>query len=354
MRPVLKPALLRLWRDSSTVQLGIEPRHAVVLDGVSDAASAVLDLLDGSRDWSAVVTAAAAQGCDPADAAALLDLLHTYGALDDASDALSPIPVTELERLEPDRAHASLLCADPGGGSSTLLRRRAARVVVVGAGRVGSSAAALLCAAGVGEVVVCDATPGRASDASPAGYPVPEGRPRAAASAAAAQRCGAGLVRAWRLPVDDPALYDDATAVLLAPDVYCGPAPGLHATLLATRVTYLVAGVRETRGLVGPLVLPGVTSCARCADLFRADRDPGWPVIAAQLSAGRPGAVPSCDVVLATAVASVAAGQLLDHVDGRPVSALGATLEIPLPEWQLLRRSWRIHPACGCTGTAAC
>ena len=34
MRPLLKPALRRLWRDPATLQLGIDPRHAVVLGGV--------------------------------------------------------------------------------------------------------------------------------------------------------------------------------------------------------------------------------------------------------------------------------------------------------------------------------
>jgi nicotinamidase-related amidase len=41
--------------------------------------------------------------------------------------------------------------------------------------------------------------------------------------------------------------------------------------------------VRDGTGLVGPLVIPGVTSCLRCADLHRSDRDAAWPALAAQL-----------------------------------------------------------------------
>ena len=41
--------------------------------------------------------------------------------------------------------------------------------------------------------------------------------------------------------------------------------------------------VRDGTGLVGPLVIPGVTSCLECADLHRRDRDAAWPAVAAQL-----------------------------------------------------------------------
>ena len=42
-------------------------------------------------------------------------------------------------------------------------------------------------------------------------------------------------------------------------------------------VPHLVATVRGQTGIVGPLVVPGVTSCLRCADLHRRDADPRWP-----------------------------------------------------------------------------
>ena len=354
MRPVIKPALVRLWRDGSCVQLGLDAQRAVVLDGVSDAVSALLDLIDGSREWADVLTAATARGCDPDDAAALLDTLLASGLLDDASAVPDGLPVDELDRLAADFAHESLLATSPGAAAEALVRRRASRIVVVGAGRVGSALARLLAAAGSGVVTVCDPRPGRAADAGPAGFPVPrDGRTRAFATAAAGSRAKGLRLQATRLACDDPRLYAGAALAVLAPDVYTGPAPALAATLIATHTPYLLAAVRETRGIVGPLVLPGVTSCPRCHDLTRADRDPAWPLLAAQLSVVRPGAVPACDIALATLVASVAAGQVHDHLAGRPVSVLGATLEIPLPHWRLHRRPWRIHPACGCTASAA-
>lgn len=59
--------------------------------------------------------------------------------------------------------------------------------------------------------------------------------------------------------------------------------PRLVRDLQREGIAHLPVRVRDGTGLVGPLVIPGVTSCLRCADLHRSDRDPAWPAIAAQL-----------------------------------------------------------------------
>ena len=59
--------------------------------------------------------------------------------------------------------------------------------------------------------------------------------------------------------------------------------PRMLRDLRAEGVPHLPVRVRDGTGLVGPLVIPGVTSCLECADLHRKDRDPAWPALAAQL-----------------------------------------------------------------------
>ncbi len=59
--------------------------------------------------------------------------------------------------------------------------------------------------------------------------------------------------------------------------------PRMLRDLHAQRVAHLAVRVRDGTGLVGPLVIPGVTSCLGCADLHRRDRDAAWPAVAAQL-----------------------------------------------------------------------
>lgn len=59
--------------------------------------------------------------------------------------------------------------------------------------------------------------------------------------------------------------------------------PRLVRDLQGAGVPHLPVRVRDGTGVVGPLVIPGLSSCLTCADLHRTDRDPAWPALAAQL-----------------------------------------------------------------------
>lgn len=59
--------------------------------------------------------------------------------------------------------------------------------------------------------------------------------------------------------------------------------PRTSAALLAAETTHLPVVITATGVQVGPLVVPGQTACLHCAELYRIDRDPSWPVLATQL-----------------------------------------------------------------------
>ena len=125
--------------------------------------------------------------------------------------------------------------------------------------------------------------------------------------------------------------------------------------LLADGVPHLSVVLRDTDALVGPLVLPGTSPCLRCLDLHRTDVDPGWPMVLDQFTreAGPAGVEqPPEDLAddggVATAVAGLAALQVLAHLDGGRPTALGATLELLVPEGTVQQRRWAAHPQCGC------
>lgn len=343
MKPVLKPALRWLWRDDSTLQLGVDPRRAVLLTGLGEDAVKVLGMLDGSRDSDTIVRAARARGVPDQTARHLLDLLTRAGVLEDATAATRPpaaLSPDDLERLGPDLASICLDGADSGAGLHLLARRRASSVRVHGAGRVGASIASLLASAGVGHVQVQDEGWVRRADVTPAGFcgaDVGERRDAAAAGV---------IARTAPTTSTAPAAEAPHLAVL-AP--VGAPDPTTASELLRDDIPHLFAGVRETVGVVGPLVVPGRTSCLRCQELHRRDRDPAWPRVLAQLC--RPHrATEACDSVLATAVAAQGALQALTYLDGKPESppTVGGTLELCLPDWRWRRRSWPPHPGCGC------
>jgi hypothetical protein len=220
--------------------------------------------------------------------------------------------------------------------------RRAATVVVEGATRVGTPLAALLAASGVGRVSVRDPGLVTAGDAVVGGLTAAdEGRPRSLAAADAIRRVS---------PLTDlrplPAGAAADLVVLARPWAASDPlVAGVH----RAGIPHVVATVRGQTGVVGPLVVPGITSCLRCADLHRRDADPRWPQLAAQLTAGDPPAGGATVTCLLTAV--TAALQVLAFLDGTGAPAvLEATVELSPPELRPRMRHWPAHPECGCLG----
>ncbi len=341
MRPVLSPASHLLWRDPQTLQLGRAGR-AVVLAGLDSDVRAVLGLLDGTRDLAEVEHAAAEVGCPPPRTRELLDLLRQAGVVVDAAERWpARLTVDERDRLGADVASLSLL--HQGAGLAALRRRDLASVVVLGGGRVGAPLAALLAAAGVGTVDVADDGAARGSDAAVGGLRGSDvGRRRGEAARERLREVSSTILTG---PVRRP------DVVVLAPAATVDD--GDAVALLRDGVPHLLAEVRDTVGVVGPLVLPGRSACLRCLDLTRSDRDPDWPALAVQLaSPGRSSA--ACDAVLAAAVSAQAALQVLALLDdsGAPASVDGS-LELALPDWRWRRRTWRSHPACECQWQAA-
>jgi hypothetical protein len=336
MRPALKPGLLTVWRNRDTVQIGIDPRRAIALTGMRGAA-VLLGLLDGSRDLAQILAAAGEAGISAEAADRVITLLAVGGALHDFPvTAYRAMPQGLRTRLAPELATAALAHGDADGGARILARRQGACVRVEGMSRVGLCIASFLTASGIGMVISAGRTPGAGAAR---GAPPSAGPPASAHVSPPA--CPPAFTGG---PPRAPASRHPDLVILA--DIHRRELPEI---LRRGGVPHLAAAASEAIGVVGPLVLPGRTACLRCLDLTRAERDPAWPLILAQLTGG--GAdPPACDTVLAAAVATQAAAQALVFVD-RPVSAsavTNGTLELVLPDWQWRRRSWAQHDRCGC------
>ena len=192
MRPVVKTALRRVWRDSTTLQIGVHHERAVVVAGIGEQVGRLLAAFDGAHDRSALRARARSLGLDASIVDRLLSILTEAAVLDDAATDTQPLaalPRIERDRLAPDVASMSLVSGQLDGGLSTVSRRQRATVGVVGGGRVGSAVATLLGAAGIGHLVVDDAATLRPADCGPAGAAIGDtGSTRAQAAHAAIHR----------------------------------------------------------------------------------------------------------------------------------------------------------------------
>ncbi|TMU92508.1 ThiF family adenylyltransferase [Streptomyces sp. DASNCL29] len=382
MHPMLKPALRRGWRSRDTVQFGVARAHAVVMGPVDTATGSFLELLDGTRGLPLLRQEARAIGLPEGRADALVDRLAAAGLLDEPRDGGEP--AAALDRLRPDAGALSVLHPEPGAAARLLAARRAMRVQVRGAGRVGAAVAAALSGSGIGRVDVVDGGCVEPWDVAPGGLsaeqigerrdlaarrvvrqaapaplprrsarlrtPAPERAPSREKAAPSGERTASGKRTApsgERTASAQPGL---ALVVIAPRDGLAAYAPDPEQTrpLLASGTPHLYAGVIEATGVVGPLVVPGITPCAGCAAAGRAEREPVWPRMLAQWRSGRRRTAPACDTALAMVVAGLTAVQALAFLDGRPSGGAGVRWELALPSLVWEARPIEAHPGCGC------
>jgi bacteriocin biosynthesis cyclodehydratase domain-containing protein len=330
----LGPATRLLWRSPESVQLqlgGALDGDAVIVDGLPAPVIARIASPTVPRQPPPPVGEPVRAALTALADAGFLWPRHPPGEADPRLAPPSPRLAGQLTSLAPRHREAA---------AQVLAARRYATVQVTGGSRLVPHLAAVLAASGVGQVHCAVDGPTRLHHVQPGGATAAEeGAPLALAAEAAVRRVAPDVDTRPPLRGERP----DLTIVAAESPIPEERLDALH----AGGAPYLAVRLGVDCGVVGPLVLPGVTSCLRCADLHRSDRDPAWAALAVQLSIDRRHG-PAADVAVATIVAGVAAQQALAFVDGESTATLDGTLELRLPDWRLRRRSWSVHPGCPC------
>ena len=309
-------------RAPDAVQIGTEPPRCLVLLDAPEEALHLLHSLDGGTSLESVLIEHEA---DPVVWAGLLFGLLDAGLLIPVDAEQHERPVFSATHLMAERA-ALVHRLGPPEADRILQARQDAIVVIHGPIAVAGAIAATVATAGVGHVHIDPEEPG---------------------SSLSARSPAAGALRD-RFPsvrVHAPAAHQPPTVAVM----FGGPVPdlGLAATYTRRRIPHLSVTSWTAHIVVGPLVLPGRSSCLSCADRYRIDRDPGWPDVARDLIhlPPRPPAVLGGAAVLAAATA------LLDYIDGIDTpTTVNGTLEWQAGNPTPRRRSWTHHPRCGCRG----
>jgi hypothetical protein len=253
-----------------------------------------------------------------------------------APEALTPETARSL--VSELLAHGAIVDAESPPGPDPAANRRRFSVLLRCRGRIGPVVAVLLAAAGVGQVAISGAGVVAPEDVAIGGLSTDDiGRPYAVAATDAVHRAAPGVDT--RSPADR--LPD---LVVLA----AGPLPALadQVRWAAAGIPHLPVLLRDGAAVVGPLVLPGRTACLTCVEHHRRDRDPAWPVLAAQLATeSRP---EPADAVVVSSAAALAAAEVIGHLDGALTSTVGVSLEVGPPGEPLRHREWQAHPRCAC------
>lgn len=315
-----------LERGHDEIQIGLDPRHAVVASGLPRAVITALREVNGRTSIHTLLNLAESEHAE--QLRELLAELAGRGLIKDAE------PQRHSDQPEPGfwSLHTGRHPAE------TSVRRGHSRVVVHGDGRLGVAVATQLATAGVGHVDVRAGGQVTEHDVGSGYVEADIGLPRRQAAAEAIRRANPAT-RTSRLPAasrPELALVTDAVV----------PAPELVNELFHDGIPHLPVRVRDGVGIVGPLVLPGRTSCLRCADLHRTSLDPCWPRVAGQLA----GRAQRADLGDVQACAALAVAQTLRALapGNEPPPVWNTTLEIDFYAAKVRRRPWPPHPDCGC------
>lgn len=158
--------------------------------------------------------------------------------------------------------------------------------------------------------------------------------------------CGEGVtVARTRAPRGGPVALPEQEprlAVVVADHVVD---PVLRAAWTRRGVPHLAVVVGDGCVRVGPFVVPGDGPCLQCVEYARADEDPAWPAIAAQVW-GRPAAPLSPWRV--AAVAAAATRLLVERLPRATQHAGADQLVFARDDLSVSRRPVAPHPRCAC------
>ena len=291
MRPILRPGTHLLTRTDGSLQLGLDPGSAVVLDDSPALRSALLG--------------ASTEECGIAE-------LHRFGVV---VDERTVVPLLAEERNGgPSRAAAAALALSAGRvAPEAATRRQTCTVEVV---RFGHPAAAPLVASA--ERLL--ATSGVRTSGGTTGRRTKAGRGSRLGLLVGAGEPDRELADRW----------------------------------LRAGVPFVVVRLLEGRAVLGPFVVPGRTACLRCVDAHHTDSDPDWPLLVRQVAEAcvrdRVDGVPEpVDPALGEVAVAWACRDLLTHVDGGRPTTWSATLTMDADLGGIEHRPWLRHAECACT-----
>lgn len=319
---------------AGTAQFGLDRRWALRLS----------HLRPGEIEW---LQAAASHAKPPASIAPrhqiaahrvseILATLSQAGVLlpNPVAPKAKPYLVSQIVAANPAAELPALSALRPDGdGHQTLIRRAQSTVAITSANRLGAGLALLLAAAGVGRLLILDASPVLPEDLVP--Y-------RAAHLGTA--RCQAVKLLVAEVAPLAEVITEGTPDVVISVEfgtqtsAYFGP-------LLSLATPHLPIATQEASAEIGPFVLPNNSACTHCLQLTRRNADEDWAGLITEVA--ETGAV-GLETSVGVAAAGLAGAQVLSFLDGGRPALLNRVATISAPDVIPALTEVAPHPDCGC------
>ena len=308
-RPRYRSQCPVLWRSDGLAQIGEGRRHVVT--ALDQPWASWLMALSGLRTTTQVFIDVRTRGLDDARAMSLLKLAAHAGALDDASQLPASwryLNSASRALAEPDHTAALLTFGDPSLADQLIDNRHRTAVHIT--------------------------------------FP-------------ANQRPNAHLVHVVEQAMTSAGLSFTPDPFAAHLTVILGSHPVIGSEVAAVEVAlpngaHLFVASYGDRAMAGPLVVPGVTSCLRCAYLHTRDADQQWPHVSLQLThAIAKMKSPPTDRLLNTLIAAQVGVLVRSWTDHQFTQTQwkNRSYELRLPECELLIQARPPHPLCQCQWT---
>lgn len=315
-RPQLKPYYRVLRRAGDSLQLGTTGDHgAIAISGLTPGEMRLVEQLDARLGEDYLAADGDGSGVGHRLRRVLAELGERGMLLSRPRDRadLAALPEPWRQVLEPDAQVLAIAYPGVDDGCRVLGSRRRQHVAVRGDGELPYAIASSLRGDGLGRV-----------------------------------DCGSAAVEALAQDLDDPAASCPDLVVLVA-ERAVDSRDGLP--WLRRAVPVLPVVVDGPRVAIGPLIgTHRGAPCLRCLDMHRADRDPRWPMVLAQLIALTDTDPPpqiDTESSLTRCAAAMAAMIAHSQLDGWGPPD-GVSVEVALPFPRTVLRHWARHPRCRC------
>jgi hypothetical protein len=335
-----------VWRDESTIQIGLAPAPCALIDEADADLFSFLRSLDGRLTTEELTNL---PNCPNKNR-----LEHIFAALTQAHALIDAdaCPTSKASTLRAFRTRSlkqtliqDLTRPEPSAGSLVMKKRSESYVQINGADPLALATCHLLAAAGVKRVVIDspdhlsqlvkpESLVGLGPDWSNVGQPA------LLATRAIATQFGTEVTRPRGLPKPDCEIFT------------AWPPPNERDRVVGEHIPHVVAISDGASATVGPLVLPSKSACLRCVELAQQRLDPRWAHIQVQLQARPAQPEQLSDSLLTTWAASFLCMGVLSHLEmldfGTGSSLVGQRVLVATPGPKVSVERFVIDPVCGC------